>query len=682
MSWGTKSMKKITVLSLVLAILFVFSLCAYGDSPITSTDISSAYMDNEMVKKAAASKEVTLEIAQFLHSDANPVDVKAAVINAIGWDSNGQDNAELYSNLIFKKSLEDLKPDELSGGDLFCIGYLGALSNYMEPQSAIFLLEKAEDKLGDSLAVSMVTAVVKAQDAFFNGKFYSSWKLIEQVRDNKALKQDLRAQAVKGITDYMQLYSEYFELESGVIQVEAGKSVSWGILGNSGPYKFEGAQVLEKDSGVLYMGPQVNSNIFSPNAKADITVSGESATFKGIHAGTVLASFSNKYGKTINVPVVITLPPLEQRLSGAVVLYVGSGKALVNNALVPVDSENPEVRPVIKEGRTLVPVRFISEKFGAEVKWDNATATATIANQGKTAKITVGSGKMDVGGKEILLDVPAEQIQNRLFIPLRKLAEEVLNKKVFYERGLIFISDNENIIDKYAEEEIIDYLIRAFDGDMGNVEQDGGMRAVIHISKRQGGTPAEDQLENLKSVIDLRLDNMGVWSRRISVDKADSNITVEVSEKYAAEYFNNKEALNAIFTTGELTFQEVDEGLKDDNGWYVPTNKIIVKNTEIESAQVGMDEQSGVFVALHLSEEGAKKFEEATGRLIGKPIGIFIGSRLLQAPIVHVKITGGNVVVTGQKDAQAAAELANDIALGAMDIKVEVRDYKRFQPKP
>ncbi|HEX9059752.1 MAG TPA: stalk domain-containing protein, partial [Clostridia bacterium] len=160
---------------------------------------------------------------------------------------------------------------------------------------------------------------------------------------------------------------------------------------------------------------------------------------------------------------VLSNTSLKERLTDAVALYIGSSKALVNNSFTQVDSTNPGVGPIVKNDRTLVPVRFISERFGADVKWDDSTSTATITTQDRVAKITTESSKMIVNGDEIVLDVPAEKIQNRLFIPLRKLVEDVLNKKVFYDSGLIIISDNENIMDKNSEAESISELIMSFE---------------------------------------------------------------------------------------------------------------------------------------------------------------------------------------------------------------------------
>lgn len=75
-----------------------------------------------------------------------------------------------------------------------------------------------------------------------------------------------------------------------------------------------------------------------------------------------------------------------------------------------------DVPPVIREQRTLVPVRAVAEALGAEVKWDHATKTATIMLDGKVLTMTLG---------ELIegMDVPAQAIDGRIMVPLRYVSE-------------------------------------------------------------------------------------------------------------------------------------------------------------------------------------------------------------------------------------------------------------------
>ena len=148
----------------------------------------------------------------------------------------------------------------------------------------------------------------------------------------------------------------------------------------------------------------------------------------------------------------------DQRLSDAVVLYVGSSQALVNNSEKQIDPENAQVQPVVKNMRTLVPARFISESLGASVDWDGQTSGITITLGGKKVTLTAGSAAMKAGGSEIKLEVPAEIINDRVFVPLRQLSE-ALDRKVFYDRGLIIVSNTDNLFDASSEKTLIDEVI-------------------------------------------------------------------------------------------------------------------------------------------------------------------------------------------------------------------------------
>ena len=149
---------------------------------------------------------------------------------------------------------------------------------------------------------------------------------------------------------------------------------------------------------------------------------------------------------------------LEERLKDAIVLYIGSPRAIVDNIEKQVDPDNGQVVPFIKNGRTLVPVRFISENMGAEVGWEASTSTVTVEGEGKFIQLVIGSKTMKVGSEEIELDVAPEIFENRTYLPLRSLAE-ALGKEVFYDRGHIVISNKKDIFNVETEKDLIDEII-------------------------------------------------------------------------------------------------------------------------------------------------------------------------------------------------------------------------------
>lgn len=151
---------------------------------------------------------------------------------------------------------------------------------------------------------------------------------------------------------------------------------------------------------------------------------------------------------------------LNDKLSKVVALKIASPNALVKGAHSFVDPDNLAVQPLVVDDRTLVPVRFITESFGADVTWDGATEEVGVKIGGSEVKLTLGSDVMTVNGAEQKLDVPAQTIEDRTMIPLRALVESI-NKKVFWDdRGLILISDEENVFDTEEDAYLIDDTIR------------------------------------------------------------------------------------------------------------------------------------------------------------------------------------------------------------------------------
>jgi hypothetical protein len=79
--------------------------------------------------------------------------------------------------------------------------------------------------------------------------------------------------------------------------------------------------------------------------------------------------------------------------------------------------------PVIKNGRTLIPVRAIAEGFGADISYVDATKTVTITKGDTVITIVIGSGVAKVNGVEVALDQKAAVTNNRMYVPLRFILE-------------------------------------------------------------------------------------------------------------------------------------------------------------------------------------------------------------------------------------------------------------------
>jgi|GEM_PF-2844528 len=107
----------------------------------------------------------------------------------------------------------------------------------------------------------------------------------------------------------------------------------------------------------------------------------------------------------------------------------------------------PDAQPYIdgQSGRTMVPVRFISEALGAKVTWDGEKKTVTfdapfrrVKKKGVLSPLTfslkIGERKVDVSKWTYQLDAPAIIKESRTYVPLR-FVSEALGVQVDWEQS-------------------------------------------------------------------------------------------------------------------------------------------------------------------------------------------------------------------------------------------------------
>lgn len=87
----------------------------------------------------------------------------------------------------------------------------------------------------------------------------------------------------------------------------------------------------------------------------------------------------------------------------------------------------------------LVPLRTISEEFGAQVAFDKGTSTITVGYKGIEIKAKIGSKVATVNGKEVMLQVVPQVISDTTYVPIRFMGE-ALGGNVEYQAGVLKIA--------------------------------------------------------------------------------------------------------------------------------------------------------------------------------------------------------------------------------------------------
>jgi hypothetical protein len=200
-------MKKI--IFIVSFLLMQINYSAKADSPLTSTDFYTAYMEIDMVNEAHNTQKFTDKIGDYLSSPKNSIDKKVAVVNALGWNFDGKNDAELFRVYLGKKygiqNKLKVSMNDFTGDELLCLGYMMAMDDYFEPQDGIDIAEMALKKNPTSYTFNLITSLMKAQ-TMMDKSWCDLFKLTDTVDKNSLLKRDMKKEAVKIIFDYMNLY--------------------------------------------------------------------------------------------------------------------------------------------------------------------------------------------------------------------------------------------------------------------------------------------------------------------------------------------------------------------------------------------------------------------------------------------------------------------------------------------
>lgn len=116
--------------------------------------------------------------------------------------------------------------------------------------------------------------------------------------------------------------------------------------------------------------------------------------------------------------------------------------------------------PIVENGRTLVPIRFIAEALGATVEWNQEKKSVYCVYNSTELTIVIGSKIAVVNGDEVVLDVSSKIINNRTMVPIRFISE-CFGSKVLWngEKQEIRIFSDEMIRNAATEFASINYKV-------------------------------------------------------------------------------------------------------------------------------------------------------------------------------------------------------------------------------
>ena len=178
----------------------------------------------------------------------------------------------------------------------------------------------------------------------------------------------------------------------------------------------------------------------------------------------------------------------------------------------------------------------------------------------------------------------------------------------------------------------------------------GGVSVLMEI---QDENVTKEDLEKTRQLIDLRVNKLGVAETTVTVE-GDRRIRVEIPGEY-----DSKDLVDSLSKTGNLTFKDAD-------------GNEVLNGTDVDEASVVINSSSNApVVSLKLTDEGAKKFAEATEANLHKKISIYMDDEEISSPTVNAVITDGNAIIEGSGSLDEAKNLAGLINAGALPVTVK-----------
>jgi branched-chain amino acid transport system substrate-binding protein len=182
---------------------------------------------------------------------------------------------------------------------------------------------------------------------------------------------------------------------------------------------------------------------------------------------------------------------------------------------------NSEVAPEIVGGRTFVPVRLITETYGATVTWNGTTRTVSVELGDTEVRLTIGLKKALINYEEKALEAAPYIKAGRTMVPVR-LISEAFGLSVYYDsqaKTISIKSKTTGVVPGITGNQIL----------IGSFSVQTGPYAVVGIPFSHG----------MQSYFNMVNEAGGVYGRKINLKVADDGFnpanTVTIVKKFVTE---------------------------------------------------------------------------------------------------------------------------------------------------
>lgn len=202
----------------------------------------------------------------------------------------------------------------------------------------------------------------------------------------------------------------------------------------------------------------------------------------------------------------------------------------------------------------------------------------------------------------------------------------------------------------------------------------GAAKNIILGLDLAGGVSITYEIEEDNPTDQEISDTINRLQQRADVYSTDSNVYKEGSDRISIEIPGVTDAnkiLEDLGKPGALEFMDEENYQKFASGEEYET---VLTGSDVKNASSAIDNSGTVkeyVVQLAFTDEGTKKFADATTANIGKRIYIIYDGEVASAPTVQTAITGGSAVINGMEDDEEAEQLAQTIRIGALPLTLK-----------
>lgn len=399
--------------------------------------------------------------------------------------------------------------------------------------------------------------------------------------------------------------------------------------------------------------------------------------------------------------ILLAVNSLAFGANGIINVSMNGSKVQVREVGVLLDGQAfvSDVPSFIYVDRTLVPVRFVAERLGAKVGWDQSTKTATILHDNNEVKLTIDSNKVVVNNQTRTLDknsipklVTFSNKDSRTMVPVRFISE-VLGYEVGWDENnqIPYINSPDDEIEVPDLNPIVDpdpvddnqgkiglttiNNIKVVKGSTSKhrvvINSDGAIaydalflpdsnKLVVDIQDSQLRTSAGDTPGDIR-VNDELIDR--VTYSQYEINPYVTRIVIELDDEYDYEFFTSSDGKTTTITFEEyefngITVEEVDgkDALVIEDVENVQYNVLQLKSperividlfdTNLTEKIYEYDVQTGFIKKARVSQFAGDTNYSSNDRIVRIVLDVMDG---VSNPNVSIERDGDNLVITPQK---------------------------------